>query len=80
MERSKQGNKTGNTGPFSQTAKWFYFKYSNTEFSKKSKSYILKMCKEEKTWVYFTSLEENLEDFEGTSKPLIFSFNSIPVV
>ena len=36
------------------------------------------MCVEEETWVYFTDLEESLEDFEGTNKQLAFSFISIP--
>ena len=72
--------KPENSDPFSQTAKRFYLKHSNTKFSTKAKSYILKMCMEEETWVCFTGLEESLEDFEGTNKELAFSFNSIPVV
>ena len=75
-----QGNKAGKPRSFFQTVKWFYLKHSNTSFSKKSKSYISKMCVEEETWVYFTDLEESLEDFEGTNKQLAFSFISIPVL
>ena len=47
--RSCKEVKPENADPFSWSTKWFYLKHSNTKFSTKSKSYILKMCMEGET-------------------------------